>query len=280
MKILHATEAKPGKDANDDIAGHSGNVFWLMDGATELTPPPHGCNAAWHVGQLHRAFEDILHAEPKIALPALASRAIADVARKFFATTGLDASAPQDARPFATLILCRCDAGTLDYLIVCDSTLAVIGPERTAVLTDPRLGDLKALAPLDTLLKGGSGFNSPAFKAAMRNVYDHVFGYINAAGGFDVIGQDAGVVDRAVTGTIALEPGDTVLLMSDGFTRAVDTLALYPSWAALVTALKSEGPQAIIDRIRAAERADGDGRRFPRPGIHDDATVLALWPDL
>jgi hypothetical protein len=47
-------------------------------------------------------------------------------------------------------------------------------------------------------------------------------------------------------------------------------------WTACFTAVRKEGPGALVHRVRELERADADGGR-PRLGrskTHDDATVV------
>ena len=280
--IRIATHPKPSRPANDDIAGHAGNVFWLMDGATQLEPPAHGYDACWHVGQLARNFQGTLAKQPDIALTTLAKTAIENTASTFFAKTGLTAHAEQKLRPLCTLILCRMaeDHSSLDYLIVCDSTLAIIGPDRRTplILSDDRLERLNPLRGINALLRGGSGFASDAFKAEMHKVYAEFSAMLNNPDGWDAIAQDASVIDRALTGTVPLKATDHILLMSDGLTRTVDTLALYKSWNDLHADLMKNGTDEILKKLRAAETADANGQIHPRSSLHDDATLLWISP--
>jgi len=274
------TRAKPSRTVNDDLAGHAGNVFWLMDGATQLVQPDHGMDAAWHVGQLAKAFEEALAAQPDMDLAKMARESIAKVSAQFCNATGLTPDSPRDLRPFSTLILCRMadDRKSLDYLLVCDSTLAVIGPSGNTVVSDKRIDLTDPLAGTDALLRAGFGFQSPEFKAEMRNVYNATGKLMNKAGGWDAVAQDPSVIDRAITGTIDLGLGDHILLMSDGFTRAVDTLDIYPSWELLLADIKEKGAGFVLDKIREVEAADANGQKHPRSSIHDDATALWISP--
>lgn len=275
------TRSKPSRHFNDDLAGHAGNIFWLMDGATQLEPPAHGLDACWHVGELERNFKKSVAATQEISLATLAKSAIANTAQKFFAQTGYTVESPQKFRPLCTLILCRLapDRSTLDYLIVCDSTLAVLGADREAtVLSDDRLDRLNPLAKTNALLRSGSGFTSEEYRLEMQNVYNRCTPLLNKPGGWDAVAQDAGVIDRALTGTLNLHPNDHILLMSDGFTRALDTLDLYSSWEPLLDDLQTHGATYILDCIRTAEKNDPDGKTHPRSSLHDDATILWLSP--
>ncbi len=278
MIVESHTSPKPGRTKNDDIAGYESGTFWLMDGATQLVQPAHGKDASWHVGRLDAAFRAAIRNTPDIDLATLARAAIKSVADEFFEATGLNSQSPQELRPFSTLVLCRPDAkaASLDYLVVCDSTLAVIGGGDETVISDERIGPLGVT---NDILKQGHGFDSDSYRKALCDLYDATHKRINVSGGFDVVGQDDGVIERALRGRIPLKPNQDVLLMSDGFTRAIDTLGLYKTWRDLHAGLKEKGGEEIIREIRATESADNQGRKYPRATVHDDATLLWLRND-
>ncbi len=280
MKFKSATASKPTKTTNDDIVGYEGNIFWLLDGATQLVAPDHGLDACWHVRRLSEELTKLARAKPSAPLVEMAKSAIAIVGSEFQQTTGLDATAPQDLRPFSTLILCRHlpEAQKLEYLLLCDSTLLVVqNGQARVVASDPRLDSMNILDECYRLLAAGHGFDSQEYKKALRHAYDIGQPKLNNRTdpqAWYAVTQDASVIDHALSGVIDFKAGDDVLLMSDGFTRAVDTLGIYKDWDALVGAVKSIGPEKIIDQIRAAERADDQGAKYQRSSRHDDATIL------
>lgn len=271
------TRSKPHRK-NDDSAGYEGNTCWLMDGATQLTAPEHGLDAAWHVNALNKAFRQIIQSSPDISLAELARKAIIETAIAFVQVTGLTEKDPQELRPFSTLILCRKSATELEYLVICDSTLAIIGPNGEQTVSDRRIDKGDPLKALYALLHRGHDFLSDAFKEEMQNLYRQTFARLNKPVGFDVVGQDASVIDRAYTGRLPVGADDHILLMSDGFTRAVDTLGLYNSWNDVLAALLKNGGDAFLDEIRVAEKADYSGEKHPRSSVHDDATLLWIKP--
>lgn len=82
---------------------------------------------------------------------------------------------------------------------------------------------------------------------------------------------------EALTGSVPLAGVAGLALLTDGASRLVDTFGLL-DWRALLNLLHTQGPQALIARVRDAERADPDGRRWPRSKRHDDATVITWQP--
>ena len=188
----------------------------------------------------------------------------------------------QDLRPFSSLILCRTNESQdrLKYFTISDSKIAILGADRETIIYDKRVEEGNYLVQTDALLKQGHGFNSDSYRKAMRNVYDVIAATLNTPSGFYVAGQDSSVVDHALTGEVQIDPDDDILLMSDGFTRAVDTLNLYPSWTDLLRALKTEGGEHVIRKIRETEAADSKGQKYQRSSPHDDATLLWLRPGI
>lgn len=278
MKVQQATASKPTKTFNDDLAGDMGRCFWLMDGATQLHQPAHGLTASWHVGQLAAGFRRLLAEDPDMDLALLAKKSIAATAQQFFDKSGMTSADPMMERPFCTLILCRLNDAmdSLEYLLLCDSTLLVQSGDKAQVITDGRQDDVQALRETNALLVSGQGFDTPAYKAALLEAYHHVFRHLNKPeGGWYAVAQDENVVDHALRGNIPITSQDNIFLMSDGFTRAVDTLGMYPDFSSLTTDIQKTDLSAIIDRIRDVEREDGEGQCYPRSSRHDDAT--ALW---
>jgi len=81
---------------------------------------------------------------------------------------------------------------------------------------------------------------------------------------------------RAYTATIPVTDLRGIALLSDGATRITE---LYDqlSWAALLDAVREDGPAHLIRQVRAAEDSDPDCTRWPRSKARDDATVI-YWP--
>jgi hypothetical protein len=68
------------------------------------------------------------------------------------------------------------------------------------------------------------------------------------------------------------------VLLSDGASRLVDVFGL-ATWDELLVLLEESGPGELVRRVRAAEAADPQGRRWPRTKGSDDATPIYLVLD-
>ncbi|HEY4276412.1 MAG TPA: hypothetical protein VGM68_13060 [Rhizomicrobium sp.] len=74
---------------------------------------------------------------------------------------------------------------------------------------------------------------------------------------------------------LAVTEGDLILLVSDGFLALVSDYALYDA-NSLMAAVQSDGLAALGAILRATEKADPEGEKFPRFKKSDDATALLL----
>jgi hypothetical protein len=63
--------------------------------------------------------------------------------------------------------------------------------------------------------------------------------------------------------------------LSDDASRLVDVFGL-ATWGELLTLLDESGPSELVCRVRAAEAADPQGRRWPRTKASDDVSVAYL----
>jgi hypothetical protein len=73
-------------------------------------------------------------------------------------------------------------------------------------------------------------------------------------------------------------PGTNVVLMSDGFARALWPFGLVGDTGELMDRIVAGGAARLLAELRAAEAADPDCVRTPRFGAHDDATMV--WAEI
>jgi len=76
----------------------------------------------------------------------------------------------------------------------------------------------------------------------------------------------------ALTDTAPRDGLHRAAVLSDGATRLVDRIGLL-DWSRFLDTLAEQGPDMVIQRVRAAEDSDPDGQRWPRGKRHDDASA-------
>jgi hypothetical protein len=96
----------------------------------------------------------------------------------------------------------------------------------------------------------------------------------NHPDGFWVASTDPDAAQHALTDTVARHRLRRAAVLSDGATRLVDRFGLL-DWPSLLGILAEQGPDALLQQVRAAEDSDPEGRRWPRGKRHDAASAAS-----
>ncbi|GGX35396.1 protein phosphatase 2C domain-containing protein [Streptomyces lomondensis] len=242
---------------NEDFAsvglpasGQGGSVV-VLDG---VTPPKGGTgclhSVPWFTARLGGALTELTVSLPDVPLLDALSRAIARTAEAHAETC--DLSHPRT--PQATVVVTRWNPATVEYLVLSDSALLLESPD--GVVT-PLLDDRLARLPRSALA------TDALVDATVRN----------KEGGFFTAAADPAVARRAVTGTLPRHEVRALTALTDGATRWVERFR-EGDWTDCFHLVRKEGPQALVDRVRALERADTERVFLGRGKAHDDATVV------
>ncbi|WP_406725535.1 protein phosphatase 2C domain-containing protein [Streptomyces sp. GD-15H] len=257
MRTELASDPGDADRPNEDFAsvglpasGQGGSLV-MLDG---VTPPPAGTgcrhSVPWFTARLGGALTELTVSLPDVPLADLLSRALARTAAAHVETC--DLSHPRT--PQATVVLARWSPEFVEYLVLSDSALLVESPDGAVT---PLLDDRLALLPRSALA------TDALVDATVRN----------KEGGFFTAAADSSVAAHAVTGILPRAEVHALAALTDGATRWVDTFH-EGDWAECFALVRKEGPQALVDRVRALERADTDRVMLGRSKTHDDATVV------
>jgi serine/threonine protein phosphatase PrpC len=254
---LAGNAAKP----NDDRAGCTAQLAWVIDGATDLGPPglvgDQG-GAAWLASATNCAFNA---AEPP--LERACASVFTAIERRFLAERRRVSLADWEL-PSAALMAVAIEGPALAYASAgdCCALLRQGGEIRWLGDTPDRLAE-----SADAAAVGSGAMHLPEVVEDRRRARGRV--------GRRVLGVDAAASAASMTdGTAQIARGDELLLMSDGFSALVDAYRAHAP-ETLFAALAPRGLAALATELRAIEQADAACTRFPRFKRSDDAT--ALW---
>lgn len=280
MLALHCIDAVTHgpKPPNEDAHGTAAHAAWVIDGATGVSLgadilQPSG--AAWLAHRLSATLETIFAGEPRASLAAAVARAEREVAAAFRATVGDVATIERPDMPTACLGLAVAGPDGLDLGVIGDiSILHRDGAGRVTLVSD-HASDMFAAQTLAALAKARAAAPGadpwPAIRAQIRR--NRLMA--NQPGGYNVVHPALPWADKVAVSRHAAQPGDVLLVASDGFFRLVDHFAVHDA-AGLVAAALQEGLDPMVDRLRHAERADPHGKAAPRVKQHDDATAVLM----
>lgn len=233
-------------------ASGQGGAVVVLDG---VTPPAGGTgclhSVPWYTARLGGALTELTVSLPDAPLAEVLSRAIARTARAHAATC--DLSHPRT--PQATVALARWSQDRVDCLVLSDAVLLAEAPDgAVTALLDDRLARLpRAALATDALVD-----------ATLRN----------KEGGFFTAAADPSVARRAVTASLPRGRVRSLVAMTDGAARWVETFR-EGGWADCHALVRKEGAAALVERVRERELGDAERRVFlGRAKTHDDATVV------
>jgi hypothetical protein len=250
MDVRFATSAAPGH-RNEDLVLAGNDFLVVLDGVTSPPEVETGCvhDPVWLVHVLGSELARRLSGRGTPALVEVLADAI--VALRGAHGGACDLTHPDS--PSSTVVLLRERAAQVDYLVLCDSTLVLVGPsgEILRAVTDDRTAAMRGLSRAEIVARR------------------------NHAGGFWVASTDPGAARESLTGTLPREAVGSALACTDGVSRLVEYFGY--SWPEAVEMATAGSPRDLLRAVRAAE-ASG-----PPPGVrkkHDDATAaLCLFSD-
>ncbi|MFI7300236.1 protein phosphatase 2C domain-containing protein [Streptomyces sp. NPDC050121] len=266
------TATQPGRRdvPNQDLIITAPGLVVLLDGAGGPSEDGGGCRhgVEWLVRQLggRLAARALTDDSPLSDILALSIEEVAAL----HATT-CDLRHP--GTPSTTVAMARRSGDRVEHLSVHDSSLVFAHDDGTTdVISDRRVEGLPELRELWADMSG-SPLGSPAHATARRAYIAAELAYRNSPGGYWVVGADPRAATEAVTGSVTVSGLRSVSAFSDGVADYVDLYAL-ASWPQVIRTLDRTGPLHLIGIVRAAERQDPRGRRWPRFKQHDDASIV------
>lgn len=250
----------------EDVVSVLPNAVVLLDGATSLRPGLR--SGGWYASLLAGQLAGRLTGYPAMDLADLLAAAIRAVARDH----GL---APGES-PSSTVAVVRWDDDVVEGLVLADSPIAVETTSGVRVLEDERIANLRRPGPgYRARLREGGGYGEEHV-TALRTAATAVGRYRNTEGGFWVAEADPDAAYEARRATWPRADVTRLLLASDGVACGVDDYRIFPDWAAVFALAADKGAGAVLDAVRAAEEADPEGARWPRPKQHDDQALAIV----
>lgn len=265
MIVSTLTDKKPGASVNQDLAGHRGPLYWLMDGAT---PPGASIDLTLALVRSASSYFEAHANDDTIPLYELISGAT----RSVLANAPFN---PAGYTPNSTLILVRVGGGVFSFAILGDSTLAFIGAHLERIVSDDRLSGVAV--PERTLVRNltrqGASESESRYIEQRGRLIAAEQRTLNTPHGYWMLAPRGNPAAHALYGEQEISACTHVLLCTDGFARAVDKYGLYPSWSACIRHAATNGLETVLDAIRNYESGPATAHSSSRS---DDATAILI----
>lgn len=256
-----------GKHINQDIVGYSNNIYWVIDGATEVFSNYYLSSQGdvqWVVNVLN---EELKKSDTTLPLKEILRTAICRMNSKALEI------APeirfQELHTLPTYAICciKCNHDSIDYLCLGDCSLFISSNPQLRI-TDNRIkpfhlyiNSIKEKYKDDPLL-----YKEQVIKAVKK-----IKQSLNKEGGYWIGNFDSSIVDHAVTGTINVLPRNFFILCSDGFRPNLDEAGLISYDPA-----KIFQKEYLVDIL--CKQKESEVSFYNKTGIDimDDTTVLLV----
>jgi hypothetical protein len=267
---LPGNPAKP----NEDSFAHLDHAALVLDGATPLGPPllPGSSDAAW-IAQFgaRRLAAHLKDGDP----PDRALKHALQDAEKSFAGLSRQPIRERWQTPCASMILASHTGPKMEFRWFGDCAALIEQDGRIEIVGDTikKRGEEAARAHKAALEKNLSTImdvNRSEIVPLLRAARNH----INSGSNW-LFAPDARAAAHVAKKTVTVKPGARLLLASDGFLALVSDYGAYDA-RGLMEAAANKGLTALGEELRALEKSDEDGRKFPRFKASDDATALLL----
>lgn len=248
MHISYETAAAPGRPHNEDYVIAGPTWVAVLDGATAPAGVDSGCkhDVPWLVAQLGSALACQLATRANESLPDILAAAI----RAAMAAHADTCDLANPDSPSSTVAILRQRDELVDYLVLCDSPIALQRTDGTLTLVDDDRTDH---------LPGGRPYSLDLVRRSR-----------NRPGGFWVASTAPEAAYEALTGSVEASTVSGALLLTDGVTRLMEWYG--HAWERLVDTAATNDPGELIRWVRREERGRG-APSFAKE--HDDAT--AAW---
>jgi hypothetical protein len=251
----------------------------MMDGATGLSDRPlfhPGSDAYWLVDRYHDYFTK----------NDLSGRTLTDYVKDAIVSVGLSThdltildGVPAHCLPSAGLFLGVAEHDRLRYLQLGDCKCLVHASEQIQLLGHSSLELLDEAVILEiNRLQAAGLYKFVDVWHELLPLLQKNRSMANREGGYWILGFDIRAAENALQGEIELSTGDSLLAMSDGFTRLFDKFNLI-RLESLMPTLRDLTLTHLIEKLRESEINDPECLNFPRIKCHDDSSALLLQID-
>jgi serine/threonine protein phosphatase PrpC len=278
LRILDAVSAAEPRDGrvNEDLYGATDHSVWVMDGATGIADRrvlPGPSDARWLVDAVDATLRREIDRE----------RALADVlrdverdARAAFARDALRPDAPAMDMPCACLALLRVAGDRLELANIGDCRILHRHLDgSTSCFGSSKLSALDEAARQEVIRLQKTGLRHDEVWPLVLPLIRRNRGSMNDPEGYWILDLSARWIPHVERASRPAMPEETLLIVSDGFWRLVDSYGRYDA-PSLFAAAVGEGLPSLVAELRAIEAADEECLRHPRLKARDDATAVLV----
>ena len=281
MRIKHLI-SKPaiGKLINQDCVGASKSGVWLLDGISEvrnLSLKNNENAVVWFVNRINTYLSQYLD-HHDLTIAEILKAAIREIREELGSLVTIDINSLQyNEHPSASIIVARniqdknieiySLGDCLAYLQTTNQEILIHNNELRRIEKQFQKEILNKKKEY-SLMTHSDFLNEIKIIERLKYLRDDL--YQNDK--YHILNLDSVMISK---GQMSIHQSiNTILLMSDGFSRIIDTYYLFKDYEDLLVNLEKQGVEQIYDTMREIEQRDQNVQQFPRLRVSDDASLI------
>ncbi|XVQ87924.1 protein phosphatase 2C domain-containing protein [Microbispora siamensis] len=254
----------------EDRVGSSGNLAWVVDGATDFTQErtlPGDSNVQWLVNLVDQRLREIGRTNEFTGVRTVLEGLGEEVRRRLaeVAPAGLR-NHPCCSIGVAVLLPDRLELGRIG-----DATLIAYRRSQVVCEVSTAFFDRREADAVE---------RSRTERQSRQEIIGEMFArrleYIKGAHSESVFSGHREAVLKIHSAILSLDRVDSVLLCTDGFARAIADYALFPDWQGLRRCADEKGLDEITSRIRRHESHPDSATQTPKFKNADDLAAVLV----
>ena len=270
FECLDAVSEAGGPRPNEDALGWNAGAAWVIDGATTLEDDARAVSGGKLLAETISSFL-LTQAGGTAPVRSLLPEVLKAAQERLRDGDASDLEAAASASAAAAIV--RLGPAFLEYLVFGDCVVSVRRGDTIVEYRDPRLDTLDDIAIAELSRRLERGESADEARSFIQGILERHRDLLNMPDGYPSLTLDGAGLMLAASGESAVEPGDRVLLLSDGMSDAVDLFEIV-TWRDLFEQVVSL-PETLAE-MRVVEAMDSSLVRYPRLKKSDDASAILL----
>lgn len=254
----------------EDRVGSSGNLAWVLDGATDFTEEktlPGYSNVQWLVNFVDQRLREIAHTSKFTSVRTV----LEDLGKDVHLRLAEVAPAGLRNHPCCSIGLAALLPNRLELGRIGDATLIAYRGVQVVCEVSTAFFDGREASAVERSRK-----KRQSRQDIIREMFARRLEYIRGVHSESVFSGHPEAVFKIHSTSLSLERVDSILLCTDGFARAIADYALFPGWRGLRRCANEGGLDEITSRIRRHESHRDSTTRTPKFKDADDLAAVLV----
>lgn len=272
-----------GKSLNQDCIGASETGIWLLDGISEVRnlSIKNDENAVfWFVNRINAYLSQYLDYHD-LTITEILIAAIKEIKEEITSLITVDINSLQyNEHPSASIIIARNIQDEKLEIFSLGDCLAYLRTSNQEILIQNH--ELKRIEEQfrDKILQKKKTYPQMSHKDFLAKIkiierLKYLRDDLYQNDKYNVLNLDSVMISK---GQLSVYQSiNTILLLSDGFSRVIDTYHLFKDYNDLLVNLKEQGVEQIYETMREIEQRDQNVQQFPRLRVSDDASLILAF---